>query len=256
MGKDRVIYQLYRADLSSTYDCGYDCMLTYPLLEQDSFDKNEVEQVILDDILGRIPNEIYERYPEIRFYDVMNVIIGMSDRFSLVDVDEDGDENVLWEAYIDNKNDGSTEVVVEYRYYNVKSIYYVEEIMNPNYYVIDVLGAPGHGDLCIELILAGPFEKRADAEVALKTVTKHPYDDYNQTVQVYPVGANLSESAKNWLEACTEILELENRLDTIEERDYLFRYRKDYDLIGSYLKKLRQHFGLEPQEESIVDDED
>lgn len=243
------VYQLYR-ELISGVDWHDMAMIEQPMCEMPDKNEEKVKEMIFNDIVTH--------YPGIDENAVKAVLNGTMDKYCFIGEQKDGvaterfvtledakNSWEYWELFLREKNDTSVfqEVRVSFQSqfeYNVT--YWVDEISNPKYFVVETIGAPFKGCMEARKILAGPFDTREEANATKDTVQKHEYDGA-QDVDVF--GIDISKpSAQEWLNCASEILELEQKFETIEERNKYF--------IGdnrSHLRNLRAHFGIETEEE-------
>ena len=238
------VYQLYRENISGV-DWHDMAMIEQPMCEMSDKNEKKVKEIIFNDIITH--------YPGIDENAVKAVLNGTMDNYCFIEEQKDGVatgrfftlEDIqnsweYWELSLREKNNTSVfqEVRVSFLYqfeYNVT--YWVDEISNPKYFVIETLGAPYKGCMEVRKILAGPFDTREEANVVKEIVTPHEYDGA-QDVDVFAIDIS-KQNAQEWLKYANEIFELEQRFENIEERNKFFIADNK-----SHLNNLRAHFGI------------
>lgn len=238
------VYQLYKEHIGGV-DWHDKYVVEQPICEMSEVDVEKFKEIIFHDILTS--------YPGIDENVVKEVLNGTIEKYCFVEEMQNGKETghfltledtqkscEYWEIRLLEKKSTTIfqEVLVTFlSQFQYDVVYWVEEINNPKYFVIETLGAPYKGCMEVRKILAGPFDTREMANVAKTTVTKHEYEEV-QDVDVFGIDI-LAPTAQKWLKYANEIFELEQRFENIEERNKFFIADNK-----SHLNNLRAHFGI------------
>ena len=245
----RKVFQLYREEYSIGDELS-DYIIEKPMCEMSEVNEEDIKEIILDDILSCYPG-IDETAVKAVLNDTMEKYFFIEEKdqneegntgFSTLEDIQNADE--YWEICLNMKKD--SDIVREVRVVFIPefgcefgNVYWVQEVNDPKYFVIETFGAPRGGCLESRKILAGPFDTREEANAAKENVTKHEYEEWMHDVDVFGIDIT-KPTAQAWLKCASKIFELEKRFDTIEERN---RYCIADN--HSHLCNLRAYFGLD-----------